>query len=54
MSLEHYKILCIGACKNARKKKLQAFKNDLEMLKTAHAWIVFYSSWSSPEAKFLV
>jgi hypothetical protein len=34
--------------------KPQAFKNDHEILKTAHAWIVFYSSWSSPEAKFLV
>jgi hypothetical protein len=26
------------------KNKPQAFKIDLEMLKTAHAWIIFYSS----------
>jgi hypothetical protein len=43
MSLEHYMIPFVGACKNA-KNKPQALKNDLEMLKTAHAGIIFYSS----------
>jgi hypothetical protein len=34
-TLEHVKML---------ENKPEAFKNDLELLKTAHAWIIFYSS----------
>jgi hypothetical protein len=54
MSLEHYMIHYVLEHVKILENKPQAFKNDLEMLKIAHAWIIFYSSYSSPEAKFLV